>query len=229
MLGKTLRSSSLVLVATLALALGGASAMPSPSVAVPNNGGGTSESDVCNSLLERLKRYHTISKNRNETKAVREFYAAQAQLTLLQGKRNNCQWAAQALVSGQGTVAVDAVDGITATRASKRFTRRAARLAGDQTGPRPETTATLAKIKAQPTGDSQQDEYCRGVADLIDDAYSQGDQAFISGDEEGAQAWYDLAAEFTDRATQNGCRFTLAVRRAHGILQRHAVVIAARP
>jgi hypothetical protein len=242
MLGKTVRSSSLVLAAALALALGGATAMPSPSVAAPNNGSGATESDVCKSLLDRLKRYHTIATNRHETQAVRDYYAAQARLTLEQGRLKKCQWAARALVVGQGTMGVNAaVAGVATTRVavsakrtSKRLSgvqraRRAAMLAGGQTDTRPEAPATIAAIKAQPTGNPQQDEYCSKVADLIEDAYRQGDQAFASGDDEGGQAWYDLAGEFTDRATQNGCRFTFLIRGVVAIDQRLAAgVIAAR-
>jgi hypothetical protein len=236
-IGVGLRSTSLVLVATLALAFAGAASMPSQSVAQPNTSAGTGESDLCKSLLDRLKRYHAIYTNKNETQAVRDYYKAQAQLTLAQGRIHKCQWASPAaLVSGVNTVAVDVAGGVATARTSKqlaganavRKTRRAARLAGGQTGPRPQATTTMAAIKAQPTGNAQQDEYCRAVADLIQDAYNQGDQAFIAGDDEGAQAWYDLAGEMTDRATQNGCRFTFLIRRVAGLDVRLAGVVIAR-
>jgi hypothetical protein len=230
---KTLRSASLVLVAALTFALAGSTAMPSTSHAAQNTGGGTSSSDICTTLLNRLKRFHDISKNPNESKAVRDFYAAQAQIALLDGKRNGCSWASQALVSGQGTVVAGNV--ATATLAStpaglrsakgtfKRLgvqlkSGRVARLAGGQSGtPHPPTTTTAVALTSQPTGNPQQDDYCSKVADLINDAYRQGDLALINGDDEGAQAWYDLAAEFIDRSTQNGCRFTMNIRRVLGL------------
>lgn len=97
---------------------------------------------------------------------------------------------------------------------------------GGKTGV-PGAGTTLASIKAQPTGNQQHDEYCRGVAELIENAEREGDAAYVSGDHQGAAEWYALAEYFLERATRNGCRFTFLRHRVGGV--RPPLTIAVSP
>jgi hypothetical protein len=63
-----------------------------------------------------------------------------------------------------------------------------------------------AQIKSNPTGNSKLDAICQRIADLINYANSQGDLAMINDDDEGAQAWYDLADDMIRRGTNAGCK-----------------------
>jgi hypothetical protein len=69
-----------------------------------------------------------------------------------------------------------------------------------------------AMVKSNPTGNSQLDGICKQMADLINYAQSQGDVALVNGDDEGAQAWYDLADEMIRGGTAKGCKFSSAFR-----------------
>ena len=98
---------------------------------------------------------------------------------------------------------------------------------GGKTG-LPTGGATIASIKAHPTGDQQHDEYCRGVAALIDEAVEQGDAAWASGDTQGAAEWWALAEYYLERATRNGCRFTF-LRHRVGRVQQPQETLALTP
>ena len=224
----------------IALATVAALAATAPAAvhAADNGSTGTGDSDLCQTLLARIKRFHGISQDKNQPKSVREFYAAQAELALLQAKRNKCSFVAITAGHGRGVVGADTIVDAPAARLAApvqaarlqvkfdrlnraRSTRRAGRIvSGSPTTP---TGTRTVYIKANPTGNPTQDEYCRQVAELVDDAYRQGDAAFLSGDQEGGQAWYDLAAEFIDRATMNGCRFSLSLK-SRGLVARVTLV-----
>jgi hypothetical protein len=229
----------------LVLAAVAATAAPSAAIAADNGSTGTGDSDICQTLLDRVKRYHAISKDKSESQAVRNYYAAQAQLALFQAKRNNCSWVAisaghlPAAVGGlaiadqvltpKAPAAAVRVKGTFDRLDRARKARRSARIAGGAGGTRPTAGATVSATKANPTGNPSQDEYCSKAAELIDEAYDAGDAAYGSGDEAGGDAWYDLANEFVARATANGCRFTISLR-ARGLrlqVAQHAVATRA--
>lgn len=218
-------------LAVVVLAFAAAAASPAISHAAPNQGGGpsSSDSDVCNTLFQRLKRYNDIATNPNEPKAVRDFYRARANSLLITARRAGCSWAPiqSAPVTTATTPAADATHRAT-KRQRTRFDRLSApvlgaqrstqrRAAGTTGGTRVPTTATVAAVKAHPTGNQQQDAYCSAVAQLIDEAEREGDNALARGDDASANAWYDLADEFIDRATQNGCRFVIALKAHRGL------------
>jgi|SRR5215216_2980322 len=79
------------------------------------------------------------------------------------------------------------------------------------TGPLAPTNAQ-AQVKSNPTGNSELDSICQQMAGLINHANTQGDLATIDGDDESAQAWYDLADDMIRRGTAAGCRFSGAHR-----------------
>jgi hypothetical protein len=72
------------------------------------------------------------------------------------------------------------------------------------------TTAQAKGISATPTGNSKQDTYCKGAADLVNDAY---ENAGSSTNNQDAAEWYDLGQEFQARAEQNGCTFKASIKR----------------
>jgi hypothetical protein len=63
-------------------------------------------------------------------------------------------------------------------------------------------------ITAKTTGIKKQDDYCRGVAKLVNEANHEADNA--SGSEEAE--WRDLANEFQAGAERNGCSFAIKHR-----------------
>jgi hypothetical protein len=89
------------------------------------------------------------------------------------------------------------------------------------------TTSAQAKgISATPTGNSKQDTYCKGAADLVNDAYEQAGSATTNQD---AAEWYDLGQEFQARAESNGCSFKAAIkRRPANRVSKHATTKTAR-
>ena len=239
---QTFRRTLAALAAVASLA-----AAPTAALAADNGSGPTSDnSEICNKLLDRMKRYHAISKDRSQPKAVRDYYASQAEIALIRAKDHGCSFVAINAGHGPGVVGANEVTDLVATPVapaasvkvkakfdrlqSARSARRSARIAGGSTtGTVPKAGVKLASIKASPTGNQNQDAYCAEAAKLIDEAFSEGDAAFASGDHEGAQAWWDLAYDFIDRATQNGCRFTAGIRGKLGAVRIVGVnVIASR-
>src|SRR5687768_6195829 len=101
MLTTTFRRSVLALFAVLALAASGAAPT---ALAADNGSGGSGTDDICQTLLNRLKRFHTISKDAKEPKAVRDFYRSQAEIALLRARTLGCGWAAIAAGHGPATV-----------------------------------------------------------------------------------------------------------------------------
>jgi hypothetical protein len=91
----------------------------------------------------------------------------------------------------------------------------------------PVAGATLASIKATTTGNQQHDEYCRGVAKLIEDAERQGDDHAISDPQQAAE-WYALAEYFLERATRNGCRFMGLRHRPGAIRPPQTIAVSPR-
>ena len=69
-----------------------------------------------------------------------------------------------------------------------------------------------AEIKSNPTGDAKLDAICQQFVDLINRAYREGDLALVNGDDEGAEAWYDVAHDGIRKATASGC--TISARAA---------------
>jgi hypothetical protein len=67
-----------------------------------------------------------------------------------------------------------------------------------------------ARVKASPTGDSQLDDYCRKVADLVDHAVNQANHYASIGDADEASQWHALAEYMLRGATQRGCNFYAA-------------------
>ena len=173
-------------------------ALPSASYAAPPTGGSGGDGGYCDTLRARLKLFHDLSKDKSQPAKVRAFYKARANAVLSQAKTEGCSWA-------QGPAA----------------------LRGGRTGTPPAAAAAIASVKATTTGDQQHDEYCRGVADLINQAEQAGDDANVSGDTQGAAEWYALADYYIERATRNGCRFTLLRLRPGAI--RPPLTIAVSP
>lgn len=216
-----------LVLAVLALALAATAVTPAVSGAQPNQGGGSGDSDYCKTLRDRLQRYHDIATDTAQPKGVRDFYRARANVLLMTARKAGCTWAAR--VSAGAGVATAPPETAATTRQRARFDRLAAprrgfargaqRRAAGGTTQAPPSQPSVAAIKAHPTGNSQQDEYCAAVGQLIDEAEREGDNAALRGDEASADAWYDLADEFIDRATQNGCRFTLALTAQRGTRQ----------
>lgn len=228
-------------LAVLAIGLAGTAIAPAASHAAPNNGGGPSSSDseFCKTLFDRLKRFNDLANDPTQPKNVREFYKGRAVNVLDRARRAGCSWAAlqiQAPTTVSGDAAATAAaaarakkrtvfDRLTTTRTQqKRSSKR--RLTGGGT-PVPTSTTTVSALKATTTGNQQQDQYCAGVAKLIDEAQAEGDRALLNGDQASADAWYDLADEFIDRATQNGCRFVFALH-AGANLERAPSSVASR-
>lgn len=224
----------------LALAIAATAISPALSSAAPNTATGPSsgDSEFCTTLLDRLKRFNDLANDPREPKKVRDFYRARASNVLHRARQAGCGWAA---LQGQAPPTVSppgdtVATGITGART--RFDRLTTKRAqGTQSAKRravtgggtrvPPSRAAVAALKATTTGNQQQDDYCAGVAKLIDDAEHQGDLAVLNGDQASADAWYDLAEEFIDRATQNGCRFVFGlVARAH--LEQVTTPVAAR-
>ena len=95
-------------------------------------------------------------------------------------------------------------------------------------GPPTPARRCCASIRATTTGNQQQDEYCRGVAELIEQAEREGDAASISGDHQGAAEWHALAEYYLERATRNRYRFTLLRHRVGGIQQPLTIAVSPR-
>lgn len=213
-----------IVLAVLAAAIAVTAISPAVSTAAQNNGGGPSSSDseLCNRLYDRLKRYNDMANDPSEPKNVREFYKGRAANTLDRARLAGCRWATMQAAKAETTptTPADAVATritskrakydrlVTARRASTRSAKRRATAGGTQLST---SQSTVSAIKPTTTGNQQQDDYCAGVAKLVADAETQGNQALLNGDQASADAWYDLADEFVDRATQNGCRFVFGL------------------
>lgn len=207
----------------LALLLAATSLSPAVSGAQPNQGGGTDNADYCQTMLERIGRYHKIADDPSQPQAVRDFYRARAAATLLRAQLAGCDYTSAA-VRGD-VVAPGTFKGASARRAKAQrrafgrlrpTTRSAKRTTSGGGSHTPHTAAAIAEIKANPSGSPKQDQYCADVAKLIDEAEAEAeaDRALLDGDAASAAAWYDLADYFLDQATQNGCRFVFLKRAA---------------
>ncbi len=236
-----------IALAVLTLVLAVTAVSPAISSAAQNQGGGTGNSDYCSTLLSRLKRYHDIATDPREPKAVRDFYKARAEVLLITARDAGCSWAPAALagttISADTTRALSAAPAPGACDAGcrqkrTRFTRlspargsrpvalrRAAAPGGGTSVPQPQST--VSALKAHPTGNTQQDEYCSGVAKLIAEAEAEGDAALLRGDRAEADAWYALADYFLDQSTQNGCRFVFALK-ASAVVDASQQVVASK-
>jgi hypothetical protein len=175
-------------------------AMPSASLAKPAGGGGGGDSGYCKTLKDRKDLYSGIANDRSEPPKVRKFYADKARGAASTAIAEGCNWTKP-------------------PAAAKR---------GGGTGTAPGPGSAIVFIKANPTGNQQQDEYCRGVAELINNAEKEGDAALLSGDEQGAAEWYALAEYFTERATRNGCRFMDLRHRVGGIQPPLTIALSPR-
>ena len=175
-----------------------AAALPAASHAAPPKGGSGGDSGYCDTLLARIKLYDSIAKDKSEPPRVRAFYKARAASLIAEAQTEGCSWA-----PGSGALK-----------------------GGGKTGV-PGPGAAIASIKATTTGNQQQDEYCRGVAALIDEAVKEGDDAWASGDSQGAAEWWALAEYYLERATRNGCRF-MNLRHRPGAI-RPPLTIAVSP
>jgi hypothetical protein len=174
--------------------------LPSASLAKPaSGGGGGGDSSRCQTLKDRKDLYNGIANDKSQPSKVREFYGAKARGAAAQGLQEGCSW--------------------TKPPAAKRTGGN-----GTTTSP----AATLTFIKNNPNGSQQHNEYCRGVADLINEAEREGDAALLRGDEQGANEWYALADEFLERATRNGCRFTYLKHRVGGVQQPLTLALSPR-
>jgi hypothetical protein len=67
--------------------------------------------------------------------------------------------------------------------------------------------ASSSALTSKPTGDKRLDDYCAQAGALIDRALREGDLALVNGDDEGASAWYVLAADMIKRSQARGCDF----------------------
>lgn len=99
--------------------------------------------------------------------------------------------------------------------------------------------ASAARVSSKPSGNQSLDDYCRQAADLINQAFAEGDRQDFDGNFSEGQAWWDLGIEMLARARANGCSFAQArVRRpagvtavrpgAGGMIGPHGVAIAVR-
>jgi hypothetical protein len=175
-----------------------AAALPAASQAAPPKGGSGGDSGYCDTLLARIKLYDSIAKDKTEPARVRAFYAARARGLIVEAQSEGCSWAPKS----------------------------AGLKSGGKTGV-PGAGATIAFIKATTTGDKQHDEYCRGVAELIENAERQGDDHAISDPQQAAE-WYALAEYFLERATRNGCRFVQLRHRVGGIRPPQTIAVSPR-
>ena len=193
---------SLTLLRRLMLVIGAAAALaavalPSASYAAPKGGSG-GDSSYCDTLLARIKLYDSIAKDKREPAKVRAFYKARANALIVQGQSEGCSWAPKSgALKGGGKTGV------------------------------PGAGAAIASIKATTTGNQQHDEYCRGVAELIEHAEEEGDNHAVSDPQQAAE-WYALAEYFLERATRNGCRFTFLRHRAGGIRPPQTIAVSPR-
>lgn len=178
----------IILIIGAAVALA-AAALPAASHAKPAGQSGGGNSGYCQTLKDRKDLYNKIANDKSEPPKVREFYAGKARGAASTAISEGCSW--------------------TKPQAAKR---------GGGKGTPPAAGAAILAIKANPTGNQQHDEYCRGVADLINEAEREGDAALLSGDDQGAAEWYALAEYFTERATRNGCRF-MDLRHRPGVVR----------
>lgn len=76
----------------------------------------------------------------------------------------------------------------------------------------PGGSTSVARINSHPTGDPGLDEYCRKVADLVNDAILQSDLALINNDPQGSQEWWDLAMYMLAYSKSKGCNFSNRIR-----------------
>lgn len=201
-----------------------ATALPAAASAAPNTGTSSgSDSSYCQTLLERTKRYNDLAHDPRQSQAVRDFYASRAAVTLLHAQQAGCGWATRQAVRAPSATTTATATTRAAGTAPARTTRTTRRRAtfralnrsfrtGATGGTIGRVPSGVAYIKAAPSGNPSQDDYCRKVADLIADADKQGDVASINGNQESADAWYELADYMTDVATQNGCRFVLGIK-----------------
>lgn len=211
------------LVLTVIALLAATALAPAAAGAAPNQGTGGSDSDYCSVLRDRLQRYHDIAADTRQPARVRDFYRGRAAYVLYVARNAGCSWASPAAVVSGATAPQSAA---TASRLARferltlpRRTARAAthRRAATGTGRPPVTQpATVAAVKAHPTGNAKDDAYCAAVSRLIDEAHAEGDNAALNGDQASADAWYELADTYIDRATQNGCRFVFAITAGRG-------------
>jgi hypothetical protein len=186
-----------ILIIGAAVALA-AAVLPAASHAAPPTGGTGGGSSYCDTLLARIKLYDSIANDKREPARVRAFYKARANALIAQGQSEGCSWAP----------------------------KRSALTGGGKTGV-PGPGATVASVKATTTGNQTHDEYCRGVAELIENAERQGDDHAVSDPEQAAE-WYALAEYFLERATRNGCRFTFLRSRAGGIRPPQTIAVSPR-
>jgi len=84
------------------------------------------------------------------------------------------------------------------------------------------TDADAARVKASPTGNTANDDYCRQVADLVNSAFAEGERQDNLGNYEEGQAWWDLAIEMLGRARANGCTFAQVRRAPAAVLRPNA-------
>jgi hypothetical protein len=214
----------------LCIAVSAAATLPAMTLAQPNNGGSAGDSAYCMTLKDRASAYNDLAHDPRQPKSVRDFYASRAAIVLLHAREAGCNWSA-AQAGPQGPMATPGGELATTANATApaRSARTAkarksfgsvkrvrastsARRAGSAThGSRPTAPNTVAKVKANPSGNGNLDNYCSQVADLISDAERQGDDALTAGDPQGASEWFELADYMTYTATQNGCRFTIGL------------------
>lgn len=86
----------------------------------------------------------------------------------------------------------------------------------------PLTSDADAAVKSGPTGNAELDSICQQMANLINQAYTEGDLALINGDDEGAEAWYELARDMLRRSRDAGCKMYSA--KLAGVADRKSVV-----
>ena len=72
----------------------------------------------------------------------------------------------------------------------------------------PVAGSQAAVVESYPTGNAELDQICDRMAGLINHAYEEGHYALVYGDDEGAEAWFDLARDMIRRATGAGCKLT---------------------
>lgn len=234
MFGPTITRLTRLALALVALTLAVTAIAPATSGAATNQGGGTGNSEFCKTLRDRLKRYHDIATNPNEPPAVRDFYRVRADVVLTTARQIGCSWATAAVVgtsvpqagvvlAPSGAPVPGACDASCRRQRARfgqltpplrrpvtRTLRRAVGSGATGSTPQPQTTATA--VKAHPSGNPQQDDYCSSVAKLITEAQNEADQAVLRGDQASADAWYDLADYFIDEASQRGCRFVFLLK-----------------
>ena len=86
------------------------------------------------------------------------------------------------------------------------------------------SNADAARVSSHPSGNASLDAYCSAAADLINQAFAEGDRADNMGYYDEGQAWWDTAIGMLSVAKANGCNFSARIRLA-GLTRRPGTLV----